>query len=538
MSTLTGYDVVVVGYGAAGVAAAIEAADAGARVLALDRGYGGGSAVLSGGVVYAGGGTRYQRAAGLSDTPENMFAYLRQETRGVVSEATLRRFCEQSPAMIDWLEAQGARFEGTLCPYLTSYPTDAYYLYYSGNELAYPYREHAAPAARGHRQVAKGLRSGRALFGALRDSAMRKGVCFRPLSRVTALIIEDGAVVGVRFRTADPDADPIRAHRRTAAVAAKLRNWVPALGVRLEERVESMWWQNSTEAEARALAVILAGGGHAANPQLRAAAGGEVGAGVQAAALAGSANLGTAGDDGSAIALGISAGGAATQLSRLAAWRFLSPPAALVRGVSVGPSGHRIANEDLYGATHAEIMITKHGGAGYLILDARIWRDARRHILSQTQAFQAAQAAYLFTVGHKRADTIEHLASKIGVPGGVLAETIRAYNDGITSGAGDPAHKAPELCAPITQAPFYAIDISIKNARLCPAPVMTLGGLQVDEVTGHVLSAAGAAIPGLYAAGRTATGICSNSYISGLSLADCFFSGRRAGAHAATQAAT
>lgn len=33
----------------------------------------------------------------------------------------------------------------------------------------------------------------------------------------------------------------------------------------------------------------------------------------------------------------------------------------------------------------------------------------------------------------------------------------------------------------------------------------------------------------LYAAGRAAVGICSNSYVSGLSLADCVFSGRRAG---------
>ena len=36
-------------------------------------------------------------------------------------------------------------------------------------------------------------------------------------------------------------------------------------------------------------------------------------------------------------------------------------------------------------------------------------------------------------------------------------------------------------------------------------------------------------IPGLYAAGRTAVGVCSNIYVSGLSIADCIFSGRRAG---------
>jgi 3-oxo-5alpha-steroid 4-dehydrogenase len=41
----------------------------------------------------------------------------------------------------------------------------------------------------------------------------------------------------------------------------------------------------------------------------------------------------------------------------------------------------------------------------------------------------------------------------------------------------------------------------------------------------------------LYAAGRSAVGLCSRSYVSGLSLADCVFSGRRAGRHAAAAAA-
>jgi 3-oxo-5alpha-steroid 4-dehydrogenase len=58
--------------------------------------------------------------------------------------------------------------------------------------------------------------------------------------------------------------------------------------------------------------------------------------------------------------------------------------------------------------------------------------------------------------------------------------------------------------------------------------MLTLGGLVVDEETGAV-----SGVEGLYAAGRTAVGLCSNSYVSGLSLADCVFSGRRAGSHAA-----
>jgi 3-oxo-5alpha-steroid 4-dehydrogenase len=67
--------------------------------------------------------------------------------------------------------------------------------------------------------------------------------------------------------------------------------------------------------------------------------------------------------------------------------------------------------------------------------------------------------------------------------------------------------------------------------------VLTLGGLKVNEATGAVLNGEGASIPGLYAAGRTAVGVASNIYVSGLSVADCVFSGRRAASSAAAEAA-
>src|SRR5487761_790726 len=70
------FDGVVVGFGAAGACAALEAAAAGRSVVVLDRFAGGGATALSGGVVYAGGGTPQQRAAGVSDTAEAMLAYL------------------------------------------------------------------------------------------------------------------------------------------------------------------------------------------------------------------------------------------------------------------------------------------------------------------------------------------------------------------------------------------------------------------------------------------------------------------------------
>ena len=86
---------------------------------------------------------------------------------------------------------------------------------------------------------------------------------------------------------------------------------------------------------------------------------------------------------------------------------------------------------------------------------------------------------------------------------------------------------------PQDQPPYYLIDCSIRPRLFYPAPVLTLGGLAVAPESGQVLRPDGTPVDGLYAAGRTAAGLCSRSYVSGLSLADCVFSGRRAGRYAA-----
>ena len=57
---------------------------------------------------------------------------------------------------------------------------------------------------------------------------------------------------------------------------------------------------------------------------------------------------------------------------------------------------------------------------------------------------------------------------------------------------------------------------------------MSMGGLRVKGNTGQVMSDKGP-IHGLFAVGRAAVGVASNSYVSGLSLADCVWSGRRCG---------
>lgn len=522
MTTSETVDVIVVGYGDAGASAAIEAADAGAKVLALDRGWGGGASALSGGVVYAGGGTAQQREAGYEDSPENLYAYLKQEVGDAVDEPTLRRFCEQSADTIPWLESQGARFAAGVPPYKTSYPTDDFYLYYSGNEKAWPYNLTSTPAPRGHRALAKGLSSGKVLWTALADSARSKGVDFRPLARVHELIIEDDHVVGVRYKVLDASHPNAITYKKLARRSGKIGNWMPGLVKGTVARMERLWQEGAVEKEARG-AVVLAAGGFIYNEQMVA---------EHAPEFTKISPLGTPADDGTGIRLGVSAGGTISRMGHVTAWRFLSPPSAFIEGVAVGIDGRRIANEDLYGATHGNVMMREHGGRGWAIYDAATWRKAKSQVNSQTQIFQRLQTLYLFTIGHKRAGTLEKLANKTGIEGAGLRRTVDAYNAGILAGE-DPAHKAIELCAPVENGPFYAFDISAENAPFFPLPGLTLGGLIVDGATGLVARADGTTIDGLYAAGRNAVGVCSNSYISGLSLADCIFSGRRAGGHAA-----
>ena len=521
------FDVVVVGFGVAGACAAIAAAENGARVLVIDRSWGGGASALSGGVVYAGAGTTHQRAAGYDDTPDNMFNYLLNEVNGAVKDETLQRFCEESPLRLAWLEQHGARFASTVCDYKTSYPTDRHYLYFSGNERAYPYCEHATPAPRGHRQVARSMSSGRALWTALSQAALRLGVTFWPLTRAEEIIMSDGQVAALRCqRVANVERSVLASlNRRTAPVRAKFTNWTPALGRRLPTGQRQLW-RHSRDGTVQTSNVVLAAGGYAFNRDM---------VRRYAPDYAGTSPLGTEGDDGSAIQMGVTAGATTGHLDRMTAWRFLSPPPALLEGVTVGANGVRIANEDLYGATHAEIMVREFDGRGYLIFDSGVWKRALAQLLSHTQPFHRVQLAAVICTELLKAPTLRELATKLGICPSGLETTVRSYNNAIVSGARDPAYKSTDMCVALNSPPYYGLDISIRPSAAYFVPGMSLGGLRVDEANGRVLTHDDNPMGGLYAAGRTAVGICSNSYISGLALADCVFSGKRAGEHAAAQ---
>ena len=520
-------DVVVVGFGAAGACAAIEASDAGADVLVLDRFTGGGATAISGGIVYAGGGTRHQRAAGVEDTAEDMLAYLRLETAGAVSEETLRSFCEGSVQMLGWLEGHGVPFEGSLAPYKTSYPTNKYYLYYSGNELSGPARAVARPAQRGHRAKGKGT-SGKAVFAPLRRAVETRGVRVQALTRAEELVTdESGAVTGVVCSTIEgAPAHVVRRYRWMAARVGKLNLWYRPAGKAISRRLQRIERRYGRRWAVRARrGVVLSAGGFAFNRDM---------VREHAAPYIRGLPLGTLGDDGSGIRMGQAAGAATRFLDRASAWRFFTPPSALAKGVLLGPNGERVCNEALYGAAVAEAVIHEHGGQAHLLVDQRILKEAKAQVPRQTLWFQRLQTLTMFGAGRTEGASVADACTRVGIDAQAAERTVAAYNEVVRGGAADPLGKPADQQQALDQPPFSLIDISVRSSVGFPCPTMTLGGLLVDERTGQVLREDGRPVTGLYAAGRSAAGICSNSYVSGLSLADCVFSGRRAGASVAT----
>ncbi|MBA4855671.1 FAD-binding protein [Nocardia farcinica] len=518
-------DVVVIGFGAAGACAALEATAAGAQVLVLERFTGGGTSALSGGIIYAGGGTSVQRAAGVSDTPEQMLAYLTREVGDAVAPETLRWFVEESPAMIDWLQGHGVPFEPSLCPYKTSYPNDKYYLYYSGSEVSGYGREVAEPAQRGHRVKGRGT-SGKKLTGPLAASAARHGVRVETLTTATRLITDaDGAVIGVECRTLRDAPAAVRdRYVRMAKVAAKPGIYYPPLRKNLERRLEALDRRYGTTIRVHARrGVIVSAGGFIANRELVHRYGPQYRHGLE---------LGSTGDDGSGILMAQEVGAATDRMGNISAWRFILPPSAFTGALLVDAEGRRVIDETRYGAAVGHKLVNEHDGLGWVLADDERMRLGIAQMRTQPAWFQRAQ----FEVMRRKAirgATLEDAARKAGIDPAGLRATVEAHNAAIAAGAPDPVGKPAEFCEPVRSGPYWLLDVGIKPSVINPCPMLTLGGVVVDETTGAVRSTAGHDIPGLFAAGRTAVGICSESYVSGLSLADCVFSGRRAGRSAA-----
>lgn len=469
-------DVVIVGYGVAGASAAVEAAAAGAEVLVLERAGGwGGAAAMSGGFIYLGGGTDLQRELGFDDSPDNMYRFLMAAMGPGADAAKVRLYCDGSPAHYRWLVEQGVRFKPEFCDEPGWVPTADQGLMYSGGENAWPFTEVATPAPRGHLPQTP---PGAARTSQQAGEAGGGFYLMQPLvSRAQSLGVDSWCDVRVDRLVVD-------ATGRVVGVA----------GVRFGD---------SVTVRARR-GVVLAAGSFAYNDDMVARFAPE------ALGRPGSA---TEMHDGHAIRMAHALG---ADLGRMDGCEVAigSDPRMNCRGILVNRVGQRFINEDTYGGRVAQAIRYKQDDVAFLVMDDQGYSE----IPESGGAMPKAKPTWV-------ADTIADLEREMGIPSGALAATVELYNRYAAVGEDPLFHKNPMWLRPL-EGPFGAFDLRHRTNGF------TLGGLRTD-LDGRVLHVSGRPIDGLFAAGRTASGIPVWGYASGASLGDGSFFGRRAGIAAA-----
>ena len=146
----------------------------------------------------------------------------------------------------------------------------------------------------------------------------------------------------------------------------------------------------------------------------------------------------------------------------------------------------------------------------------------RRYGLGAVKPFPFPMDGWLANGYLQRAQTPEELAQRCGIDPAALRRTIDEYNRHAEHGEdpqfgrggnlyqrnqGDPDHRPNPCVAPLAQAPYYAV-------KVVPGSLGTFRGILIDEHA-RVLRADGSAIPNLYAAGNDANSIFGGYYPSG-----------------------
>ncbi|MFC4053468.1 FAD-dependent oxidoreductase [Actinomadura syzygii] len=468
-------DVLVAGFGCAGAAAAFEAARAGADVLVLERASGaGGSSAQSGGELYLGGGTAIQKACGFDDDPDTMFAYLEAALGPHADTEKLRLYCDGSVEHFEWLRECGVPFNATFYDRPTWMPMSDEGLMWLG-ENSWPYNTVARPVPRGHRPAASGFGGG-ILMERLTAAALAAGAAAHTDTLATNLVLDDdGRVAGVVARK----------YGKTVLYRART-------------------------------AVILTTGGFVDNEEMLA---------DHAPVLLGHGKVSDGLDDGSGIRMA-TAIGAATRRMGVVEIALTALPAMVCRGMLVDGLGRRFINEDVYPGHWSVHAVRHQPGPYWTIIDEEGFED-----VPEPDRW-GLRPRYV-------TETLAELETSLGMPRGSLETTVETYNRHAEKGEDPYFHKDPKWVRPL-RPPFAAIDPRAGffggGAGQGGSGVagFTLGGLRTT-VDGEVLTGSGTRVPGLYAAGRAASGMHGEGYVSGTSLGDGTFFGRRAGRAAAVR---
>ena len=458
------YDVIVVGTGIAGHCAALEALMAGASVLMVDAEEStGGSSRLSSGILM-GANTRFQISKGITDdTPERLYQLYMAANQWKVQPSVARRLCYEAGPTIDWLEERGVEYLD---------------LSMSGGE----------DRPRGH-NTAGGNSIVNVLAGHVGgysrvDTALK--------TRVDRLIVSNGVVSGI--------------HAGDDSVSAG--------------------------------AVVLAMGGMGGDLDMIAAW--QPAVFWEAAAAPRYVGKACSRGDAVRIAHQLDAQVVVGRGSRSPLWAFgggYLPGYITV----VNALGRRFYDETLSYGQAEVIYAAQPGATGYGIFDDAIKQSIKtskdvgeylKVVLPDTESLQV-----LWTSNNVdglvsenkiiKADSVDALAARIGVPPANLSGAVARYNSQVARGYDEDYLKPRDCLAPISTAPFYAFPIHL------PLFGLTGTGIRIDH-NASVMHRDSHSIPGLFAAGECTGGVLGTMYVgSGNSLANCTTYGRIAGRSAA-----
>jgi succinate dehydrogenase/fumarate reductase flavoprotein subunit len=481
------YDVIVVGGGGSGLAAAIEARAAGASVVLLEKNPQlGGSTAWSIGSVTA-SQTPHQRRAGIVDNPAEHWRDMVGFNGALDNRdnAELRRLlADEMPATFDWLLRHGVRFFGPM-----------------------PEPPHSKP------RMHNVLPNSRAFITRLGRAARRSGVDIRCDVRATRLMTEQGRVIGAECA----DASTMRA-RRAVVLAAGDFTSDPELKAR---------FMGPQEAKIDGVNVTATGDGQKLALEL--------GARIINGDLALGPELRFVPPPGKNVLLMLPPW---RMFATTMAWSLAHLPSALLRPLIMGFVTTALApSPDLFAA--GALLINKRGErfvdecdrlsyalpdqpdkSAYILLDKRLSElfSGWPHFIST-----APGVAYAYVADYRRnrrdifhqAPSLEALAARLGIPAASLTATVAHAKAG--AGNRPPMGVGPYVALGPVRAVFVHAE----------------GGLAVDREH-RVLGPGDVPIPGLYAAGSTGQGgLLLKGH--GHHLGWAFASGRRAGRNAARE---
>ena len=489
----TEYDVVVVGGGGAGLAAAIEAATIGRRVVLLEKNPQlGGSTARSIGSVTA-TCTPHQVRKGIKDSPEAHFEDMAKFAGPLVSRDNLalrRLLTECMPDTLAWLMSLGLEFAG---------PS--------------PEPPHRLP------RMHNVLPNSRAFPYYLGRRCRKLGVDIRLNTHVEDLVNEGGRICGVRARTPENGEEIFRARGGVVLATGD--------------------YSASREMKAQYAAPRVVD----ADPVNPTSTGDGIRIGLAHGAVLVNADI----VHGPRLRFVPPRRRKLIQLlppnrllARVMRWSFDYLPPVLLRPFILSFLTTALGPEPAFFRQGA-ILINKDGGLVPVDLkhpgaEVPKQRDREAYILFDDVVAQrftawpnfistAPGVAYAYLQDYRRtrkdifhtARTLDGLAKKLGIPAGALERTVAEHNARLGSDGG--------TVSPVKAAPFYALG-PVKGHV-----VITEGGLRVNERL-EVLKADGTPIKGLYAAGSTGQGgLLLEGH--GHHLGWAFTSGRIAGRNAA-----